>query len=136
MIFWAIVLSLPRQSLHTLIMLKDNNMSDKMTREEALNWSKENDPAFVERLEAAVARRAPLTVEQVKALAEAENYACKHCGRCVLAGPPCCYDNVYELYQKTYSEVMFLRKVQGKNAKKIIELQKQIDELKMLALRG
>jgi hypothetical protein len=112
-------------------------MSDKMTREEALAWAKEKDPVFVERLEAAVARRAPLTVEQVRAFAKAEeDCACKHCGRCVLAGPPCCYDNVYELYQKTYSEVMFLRKVQGKNAKKILELQKQIDELKMLALRG
>jgi hypothetical protein len=107
-------------------------MTDKkLTREEALAWCKENDPAFVERLEAAVARIVPLTVEQVRALAEAENFACKHCGRCVLAGPPCCYDNVYELYQKTYSEVLFLRKIQSKNAKQIDALKMQIEDMKL-----
>ena len=103
----------------------------KMTREEALAWSRQNDPGFIERCEAAAAKIKPLTIEQVKAFAEAEDACtCKHCGRCVLAGPPCCYDSVYELYQKTYSEVLFLRKIQGKNAKKIIELQRQIEELR------
>jgi hypothetical protein len=107
-------------------------MTDKkFTREESLAWCKENDPAFVERLEAAVAKRVPLTVEQVRALAEAENFACKHCGRCVLAGPPCCYDSVYELYQKTYSEVLFLRKIQSKNAKQIDALKMQIEDMKL-----
>lgn len=112
-------------------------MTDKKSsREEALAWCKENDPSFVERLEAASARRVPLTVEQVRLLIEAENIACKHCGRCVLAGPPCCYDSVYELYQKTYSEVLFLRKIQGKNAKEIDALKMQIEDMKLhIALR-
>ncbi len=67
------------------------------------------------------------TLEEVaKAMAEVEDYACKHCGRCVLAGPPCCYDRVYELWQESAKEVQWLRKIQGRLDKRINELLKKI----------
>ncbi len=55
-----------------------------------------------------------------------EACTCKHCGRCVLAGPPCCYDKVYEMYQNLYNEVRWLRKIQSKKDKVINSLQKQL----------
>lgn len=68
-----------------------------------------------------------LTEEQLKALAEAEEACtCKYCGRCVLAGPPCCYQKVYEMYQNLYSEVQWLRKIQSKKDKKIHALQQEL----------
>jgi hypothetical protein len=67
------------------------------------------------------------TKEALEALAKAEEECtCKHCGRCVLAGPPCCYDKVYEMYQNLYSEVMWLRKIQSKKDKVINSLKKQL----------
>lgn len=59
-----------------------------------------------------------------------EDIACKHCGRCVLAGPPCCYDSVLESWQKLYAENLWLRKIQGKQTKQIQALQEEIDRLK------
>lgn len=53
-----------------------------------------------------------------------QDLACKHCGRVVLCGPPCCYDAVYELYKKAASEVAWLRKIQSKQTKRIQELLK------------
>jgi hypothetical protein len=110
----------------------------KMTGEEALAWCKENNPEFVKRLEAAATKIKPLTREEVLAWSKAEeDCVCKHCGRCVLAGPPCCYESVYELYQKAYGEMIWLRKIQGKKDKQILELKKQIEELKLhIALKG
>jgi hypothetical protein len=70
------------------------------------------------------------TKEQIAAFAKAEEEAtCVHCGRCVLAGPPCCYAKVYEMYQKTYSEVLWLRKIQSKKDKKIHTLQQELLKL-------
>lgn len=71
-----------------------------------------------------------LTKEQIEAFAKAEEEAtCKHCGRCVLVGPPCCYDRVYEMYQKIYSEVLWLRKIQSKKDKRIHALQEELLKL-------
>ncbi len=62
-------------------------------------WILENDPKgqeFLDRLDAACAQirsRPPLTPEQVKAFAEAEE-GCPYCGRVVLCGPPCCDEAV------------------------------------------
>ncbi len=53
---------------------------------------------------------------------------CKYCGRLVLLGPPCCYDKLYELYEQARSEVAWLRKIQGKQAKQIQELANQLGE--------
>lgn len=79
----------------------------------------------MERMKAAASRIIPLTPEQIATFAKLEeDCVCKHCGRCVLAGPPCCYDSVYELWQKADSEVRWLRKIQGKQAKQIAELKK------------
>jgi hypothetical protein len=65
-----------------------------------------------------------LTQEQLEAFAKAEEECtCKHCGRCVLAGPPCCYQKVYDLWQKAEKEVQWLRKVQSKKDKRIHALQ-------------
>lgn len=61
-----------------------------------------------------------------------DDFACKHCGRCVLAGPPCCYELVYEMYQQLYSEVQWHRKIQSKKDKRINELEKEIENLKKL----
>lgn len=70
-----------------------------------------------------------LTEKNLQSFKEAEEACvCKHCGRCVLAGPPCCYDNLYEMYQKLENEVMWLRKVQGKKDKLINELKKQLEK--------
>jgi gamma-glutamyl:cysteine ligase YbdK (ATP-grasp superfamily) len=54
---------------------------------------------------------------------------CKHCGRCVLAGPPCCYDKVYQMYQEVTSERDWLRKIQSKKDKQINGLKKRLEEL-------
>lgn len=71
-----------------------------------------------------------LTKEQLEAFTKAEEECtCKHCGRCVLAGPPCCYDKVYEMYQQVYGEVLWLRKIQSKKDKKIHELQQELLKL-------
>jgi len=53
--------------------------------------------------------------------------ACKHCGRVVLCGPPCCYDALYEMWQQAESEVRWLRKIQSKQTKRIQELLKEKD---------
>ena len=58
-----------------------------------------------------------------------DNLACKHCGRCVLAGPPCCYDALYEMYQKVVSDNAWLRKVQGKQEKRLQKLVKENERL-------
>lgn len=108
-------------------------MTDKkMTREEALAWSKEvAGPEFMERLENAAAKIVPFTQEQMYAAAKAEeDYTCKHCGRCVLAGPPCCYQMIYDLWHKAESEVQWLRKIQSKKDKKIVALQQELKALK------
>ena len=55
--------------------------------------------------------------------------ACKHCGRVVLAGPPCCYDSLYEMYQKLVSDNAWLRKVQGKQEKRLQKLVKENEQL-------
>lgn len=71
-----------------------------------------------------------LTKEQIQAFADAEEACtCKHCGRCVLAGPPCCYQKLYEMYQAVVSERDWLRKVQSKKDKRINQLQKDLLEL-------
>lgn len=65
------------------------------------------------------------TEEQRKAMAEAEEACtCKHCGRCVLLGPPCCYQKLYDMYNAVVKERDWLRKVQSKKDKKIAELMK------------
>lgn len=65
-----------------------------------------------------------LTPEQIEAFAKAEEEAtCEHCGRCVLAGPPCCYQKVYDLWVAADKEVHWLRKIQSKQAKRIHALQ-------------
>lgn len=88
-------------------------------------------PEFVARAKEAAARIKPLTPEAIKAMADAEEACtCKHCGRCVLVGPPCCYNKLYDMYQAEYSEKMWLRKVQSKNTKKINELQNELKKLK------
>lgn len=67
------------------------------------------------------------TKEQLEAAAKAEEECtCKHCGRCVLAGPPCCYNKLYDMYMALVSENQWLRKVQSKKDKKINELKKQL----------
>lgn len=71
-----------------------------------------------------------LTKEQLEAFAKAEEEAtCKHCGRCVLCGPPCCYEKLYEMYRAIESERNWLRKVQSKNGKRIQALLKEVKEL-------
>lgn len=81
----------------------------------------------IERLSNRRSLMSTFTPEQLTAMAKAEEECtCKHCGRCVLAGPPCCYDAVYELWQKAASEVAWLRKVQSKNTKLIAELRKKL----------
>ena len=93
--------------------------------------SDDKEAKFREKLAIAVSMLKPLSSEEMSAMADAEeDCVCKHCGRCVLAGPPCCYDAIYELYQKTYSEMLWLRKVQSKKDKTIDELKRQISELK------
>jgi hypothetical protein len=93
--------------------------------------SDDKEAEYNRRLKIAVSMMERPTLEQMTAMADAEEACrCKHCGRCVLAGPPCCYDAVYELYQKTYSEMLWLRKVQSKKDKTIDELKRQISELK------
>lgn len=62
--------------------------------------------------------------EIVKSINE-DDLACKHCGRVVLCGPPCCYDRLYEMWERAEKEVQWLRKVQGKQEKKIQELLKK-----------
>ncbi len=67
------------------------------------------------------------TPEQLEAFAKAEEEAtCKHCGRCVLAGPPCCYQKVYDLWVAAQKEVGWLRKIQSKQAKRIHALQQDL----------
>lgn len=67
------------------------------------------------------------TKEEIAAFADAEEKCvCKHCGRCVLAGPPCCYDKLYEMYQEAQSQVTWLRKIQSKKDKKIQALQQEL----------
>ena len=71
-----------------------------------------------------------LTQEQLDAFAKAEEEAtCKHCGRCVLLGPPCCYQKLYDMYMATVKERDWLRKVQSKKDKKIQSLLKEIEVL-------
>lgn len=71
-----------------------------------------------------------LSEKVLKALAEAEEACtCKFCGRCVLAGPPCCYDKIYHMYQELVSERDWLRKIQSKKDKKINELQRRLQQL-------
>lgn len=55
---------------------------------------------------------------------------CKFCGRLVYCGPPCCYQAVWKLYQDSQSEVLWLRKVRGKQQRTINSLIKQLKELK------
>lgn len=86
---------------------------------------------FLERLEAATKRISMLSPRALKAMEEAEiACVCKHCGRCVLAGPPCCYDSLYEAYQLLHKENMWYRKVQSKKDKKINSLQQELNNLK------
>jgi hypothetical protein len=85
---------------------------------------------FMERLKNRPKFQMP-SPEALKAMEEAEEACtCKHCGRCVLLGPPCCYQKLYDMYQAEYSEKMWLRKVQSKNTKKINELQNELKALK------
>jgi|WetSurMetagenome_2_1015567.scaffolds.fasta_scaffold657688_2 hypothetical protein len=51
-----------------------------------------------------------------------EDLACKHCGRIVLLGPPCCYNNLRDLFIKSQAEINWLRKIQSRQTKKIQEL--------------
>jgi len=70
-----------------------------------------------------------LTGRAEKALAEAEEACtCKHCGRCVLLGPPCCYQKLYDMYIASQKEIGWLRKIQSKKDKLIIELRKKIPQ--------
>lgn len=70
-----------------------------------------------------------LTEEALKAMDEAvEACTCKHCGRCVLLGPPCCYQKLYDMYSAAQSEVRWLRKIQSKKDKLINELRKKIPQ--------
>lgn len=75
-----------------------------------------------------------LSEELIKTLREAESLEekciCKFCGRCVLAGPPCCYQKVYNMYWEILKERDWLRKVQSKKDKQINELKKQVEALK------
>lgn len=85
---------------------------------------------FVKRAEEAASKILNITPEMLVKFVEAEEACtCKHCGRCVLAGPPCCYDKVYEMYQELYSQVQWYKKIQSKKDKKINELKKRIIEL-------
>jgi len=68
-----------------------------------------------------------LTEEQLKVFAEAEEAStCTYCGRCVLVGPPCCYQKLYDMYNAVVKERDWLRKVQSKKDKKISKLNKII----------
>jgi len=92
--------------------------------------SDDKEALFKERLATAMSMFKRPTDEQFEAFAKAEEACiCKHCGRCVMAGPPCCYDAVYELYNKAQGEVLWYRKVVSKKDKKINELKKQLTEL-------
>jgi hypothetical protein len=72
-----------------------------------------------------------LSEELIKTLREAEEACvCKFCGRCVLAGPPCCYQKVYNMYEEILKERDWLRKVQSKKDKQINDLKNQIEALK------
>lgn len=106
-------------------------MPEKYSPEQREILEKIAGPEFMERLKMAVKNMAPFTKEQLEAAAQAEEACtCKHCGRCVLAGPPCCYQKVYDMYQETYSEVLWLRKVQSKKDKEIAKLKAQIEFIK------
>lgn len=97
-------------------------MSDNKSKEDAVNYLNmtEEGREFMVRLNNAASKLSVFTQEERDAFAKAEeDCTCKHCGRCVLAGPPCCYNKVYEMYQNIYREVAWLRKVQSKKDKKI-----------------
>lgn len=65
---------------------------------------------------------------------DSELPACKHCGRVVLAGPPCCYHSLYGLYFKATREIAWLRKVQGRQAKTIQSLSQPTYKVRNLFL--
>lgn len=52
---------------------------------------------------------------------------CSHCNRVVYCGPPCCYDKLYEMYQQSQSDNVWLRKIQSKQAKTIERLTNKIN---------
>lgn len=110
-------------------------MINSFIKKESLAWAKKQlaDSGFTARLDAVAAKIKlnPPTQQQLDAFSKAEDdCVCKHCGRCVLAGPPCCYQSVYDLWIKADSEMRWLRKIQSKKDKQINDLKDQIKALK------
>lgn len=81
-----------------------------------------------------------LTQKQIDDLKRAEDAStCEHCGRCVVLGPPYCYESlwlVYQTLQRDYAglkkENEWLRRFQSKKDKKIHELTEKISKLKKI----
>jgi len=72
-----------------------------------------------------------LSPELLQKFAEAEEACtCKHCGRCVLLGPPCCYQKLMDMYQAVVSERDWLRKIQSKKDKRIQALVRELEKLR------
>lgn len=63
-----------------------------------------------------------------------EDITCKHCGRVVLLGPPCCYKKLYEFYVASQKEVQWLRKIQSRQEKKIQAIKKDLSQVELVVL--
>lgn len=69
-----------------------------------------------------------LTSQQTKIMETVKNNTCKYCERIVLAGPPCCYQALYDLWLASQKEVKWLRKIQGKQTRRIQDLLEDLED--------